>query len=972
MPDTLLDTVETDVVTIVRRGLTLFATRDGVIELRVLGLDARKQGIIAGYFDDKHLDELASEACRLDAFRGANVYVTLNPANAALLARISNCTKRIGRCDALTSDTDIQRRRWLFVDVDPVRLSKIPATDAEHAAALVVTYDVCSYLEAKGVPPDSLVSVDSGNGAYVLIRVDLPNDQASLALAKRINAVLALRFEDGVVCIDGTVVNAARILRLPGTTNRKGGGTHERPHRPSGILRVPDEAVICPIEVLEHIATSSSSRANDQRRRRQARVDVVAFVAEHFPDARGPLPWGKGHKWLLPVCPWNPVHAREEAFILQFDDGGVDAGCLHNSCADKTWADMLTSAGCADGPGTSHSYIATDDGFFRRRATADGIVDEALTNFTASLTTDVQRDDGADVTRVLELQASLHHRSTTFLIPADKFMAMNWHVEHLGAKAVIFPGAATRDHARTAIQLLSENVPTRVVYTYTGWRLIDDAHVYLHGGGAIGPNGLDSSIVVDLAGKLAAYRLPSPPEGEARTEAVRASLELLKLGPLSITFPVVACAYLAPLCTLLSTVRPDFVAWLYGGSGLFKSEVATLVQAHYGEFSRTTLPASFEATANSVERMLFAIKDSVLVVDDFHPCSDIRQAQAMAASASRLLRGVGNGAGRSRMRPDTSIRTELTPRGLAVATGEHLPTGHSNLARLFPVPFEPGAIDIGRLTTAQAKTDLLRHSMAAFVQYLAQNWESLARKLPARFEELRAVAQAEGLHRREPGQIAHLTLGMEIFLRFAVDTHAIDDRTASKLLADGSDALRSEAAAHAIDLAEETPVQRFLALLHGGFVAHKIYVEDVHGGPPTLDPEIWGWERNTEDGEPTYRHPAGAARVGWVTSTVSLEDAWLLLHPDTAYQWVTTAARSAGELFPVTSKSLLKHLADEDVIAVQEDGKRRTVQVRINGIPMRVIKLRVARLYPDTKDREQREQREQRASMAKSDELVIQ
>ena len=59
------------------------------------------------------------------------------------------------------------------------------------------------------------------------------------------------------------------------------------------------------------------------------------------------------------------------------------------------------------------------------------------------------------------------------MLGATQFQAMNWPLEQLGSEAIIFPGVGTRDHARTAIQTLSGTVPTRHVYTHTGWRQID-------------------------------------------------------------------------------------------------------------------------------------------------------------------------------------------------------------------------------------------------------------------------------------------------------------------------------------------------------------------------------------------------------------------------------------------------------------------------------------------------------------------
>ena len=81
---------------------------------------------------------------------------------------------------------------------------------------------------------------DSGNGAHLLYRVDLPNDRASLDLVKGVLEALSFRFSDERVSVDITTANAARIWKLYGTTARKGDSTEERPHRRSRLLNVPD------------------------------------------------------------------------------------------------------------------------------------------------------------------------------------------------------------------------------------------------------------------------------------------------------------------------------------------------------------------------------------------------------------------------------------------------------------------------------------------------------------------------------------------------------------------------------------------------------------------------------------------------------------------------------------------------------------------------------------------------------------
>ncbi|MDP9357806.1 MAG: hypothetical protein M3R02_21460, partial [Chloroflexota bacterium] len=584
-------------------------------------------------------------------------------------------------------------------------------------------------------------------------------------------------------------------------------------------------------------------------------------------------------------------------------------------------------------------YEATPGGLYWRKSDALPV---RLTNFTATITADVLEDDGVEPRRLFEVEAVLRDRVSRFTVPAGQFPSMAWVAEHLGAGAIVEPGQGVKERARVAIQTLSGDVPERQVYAHTGWRRIDDAWAYLHAGGATGSAGAIPSVEVGLGGSLGGYALPAPPNGQEQIEAVRASLALLDLLPLTVAVPLLAATYLAPLREALGGEPPDFVPWLHGPSGTFKSEQAALAQAHYGDFTRPSLPASFAATPNAIERLCSATKDALLVVDDYHPASDPREGQAMAQVASRLLRGAGNGVGRARMRADTTLRPELRPRCVVLATGERLPEGHSAAARMFPVAVGPGEVHPEKLGAAQEQRALYPVAMAAYLQHLAGRLDDLSASLRGRFRGLRRRVELAGAHAREPGQVAHLHLALEEWLGFATEIGAITDNRRVSLLAESWRVLVGHAGEHAQDLAEETPVSIFLALLADGFAGKRAYLEAPSGGPPA-NGEVWGWEGGAamdrlgklQDG---LRHPVAAALLG------TLDGDWLLLYPEATYQFVQSAARAAGRVFPVESRTLLRRLDEAGLIAKEPGSGRRTPNVWTGQGTRRVIKLRRALL----------------------------
>jgi putative DNA primase/helicase len=255
-----------------------------------------------------------------------------------LLARSAN--KVTGYAKTTTRDRDIVRRRWLPVDLDPVRPAGIPSTRDEHAASLARAIDIFESLSGRGWP--SPVVIDSGNGAYLLYHVDLPNDEASTTLVENCLKALAAEFDDAVVKVDQTMSNASRIIRVPGTTNRKGSGTADRPHRRSRVMLAPAEVEVVSADLLAALASTvagepESTPAADVWR---DGFDLEAFIAECLPDARGPKLRADGRSvWTIETCPFNGEHARGEAFVGRMPSGALFAGCQHDSCTWK-WPDL--------------------------------------------------------------------------------------------------------------------------------------------------------------------------------------------------------------------------------------------------------------------------------------------------------------------------------------------------------------------------------------------------------------------------------------------------------------------------------------------------------------------------------------------------------------------------------------------------------------------------------------------------------
>ena len=469
-----------------------------------------------------------------------------------------------------------------------------------------------------------------------------------------------------------------------------------------------------------------------------------------------------------------------------------------------------------------------------------------------------------------------------------------------GTRATIRAGLGARDALREAIQALSPEVRERHVYTHTGWRQIDARWVYLTAAGAIGA----ADIEVALDGALQRYWVPTVPDDACG--ALRTSLALWRVAPLTVTVPLWAAVFRAPLAHALPV---DLSLWLVGRSGTRKSTVAALFLAHYGStFDRVHLPDAWSSTANALERRAFLLKDVVFVVDEYVPrkAGDPRE---METKAERLVRAQGNRSGRARLRPDLTLRPDMPPRGLLVATGEESPSGQGVLARLVLLPFDDATVAVSALTGAQQATDRLPHALSGYLGWLAPQMGTLAADLRAVFFATRKEATREGQHLRIPEAVAHCWLGIELGLRYATAIGACSAAEADALRTEAWAALGDVARGQARLVETERPSRRFL----------RVLLALITQGRGVL---------LVKDGPLPFR--SSAEMLGWQ------DDEALYFLPDASYRAVARFCQDAGEPFPVRERRLRDDLMREGLIEHDQDG-HTGASVWIEGQKRRVL-----------------------------------
>ncbi len=545
-----------------------------------------------------------------------------------------------------------------------------------------------------------------------------------------------------------------------------------------------------------------------------------------------------------------------------------------------------------------------------------------LCNFTAEIVEDVARDDGETFSRYFSITGRLADGTPlpAIRVESDRFDKMTWVSTLWGARAIVRAGPQVRDQLREAIHLLSRNVTVRRIYTHTGWREINGRRAYLTAAGALGLDG----VMVELDPDLDRYRLPPKPEDPAG--AMRASLRFLEVGPDTVTIPIWAAIYLAPLAEI---AHPGFILWLYGMSGTFKSTLATLALSHYGNFrsetdaDRSKLP-QWDSTANYLIRLAFLLKDCLMVIDDFRPVSNPRKSRDMESTADQVIRAISNQASRGRLNSNLSVRPTFYPRGMILSTGEMVPPGLSTTARVFTVEVRKDTIDIERLTAAQAEADRYPHALAGYILWLAARWDDLAQTLPQKRYDFRAhILKNHTGHRRVPENLATLYLALDLALTYAAEIGALTNREAEEWRERGWDALWSVAENQTGRIDRERPTLIFLEVLSTLITQGKARL--YH-----------------KDSDREFVPDPGAEIVGWY------DDSFIYLIPEAAYHAVTRFLREEGKQFPVNEDALRKYLAEEGYLQKYTEG-HYTWQIRRGERRYRVLQFsreKVADYFP--------------------------
>jgi hypothetical protein len=546
---------------------------------------------------------------------------------------------------------------------------------------------------------------------------------------------------------------------------------------------------------------------------------------------------------------------------------------------------------------------------FRRDVLLQGKnpVPKRISKGVIEIVADRRRDDGAEVTREYLLRGKNGKAVIEAAIPASHLNPRNldeWLPNLFGPKYIVEVGET--QHFIAAIKHGSLTPEELRILTRSGWH--DDR--YLNG----------SYPDVELPTQLKPLHIPPPMIGADRIPAIRAALNLLKLGRPEVMYPALA----APFRAVLGIV-PDFAMAFVGRTGIFKSALAVLIQQFFGAgFDWEHIPGSWSSTVNQIELLGFHAKDAVFLVDEFKPSGSDRTRAQHYADLDRIVRGMANRSARGRLDAKLNIRIEKPMRCLLVITAEEGAIGESLVGRIYAIDMKSGDITSAALTTAQAdaKAGKFVTALSGFIDWMTPRLATVQAKARESFERHRQEAQRLGLHARTPGIIAQLYTALALFIDDYAhkQAHALDAAEARDLLATGWQALNEAGSkTQAASLRAADPVEIYFANLRAAISSGNAYIANTLGKAPLLGADLdfraaCGWRERPVFGDWESRGDC----IGWIDADKT-GHVQIYLHPISSFKAAQRMAVGVEQKIPIKEHALRRHLKDSNRLVAWED-----------------------------------------------------
>ena len=216
-------------------------------------------------------------------------------------------------------------------------------------------------------------------------------------------------------------------------------------------------------------------------------------------------------------------------------------------------------------------------------------------------------------------------------------------------------------------------------------------------------------------------------------------------------------------------IEPKFILWIYGMTGSMKTSVSKIFFNLFNRSGKEKITATFKDTITAIELKAFEYKDSVLLVDDFHPTTSTVEKKEMEKLASEIIRRFGDLIGKSRSNRNLTKQREYPPRGMCVITGEDKINVESTISRCITIEISSGDFISEKLLYHQNNPLILSTHLYYFIEWVSKNFEILQENIKGQFDTFRKNNKKTFRHGRFGDAFVIYTIVSNILLLYCLD-----------------------------------------------------------------------------------------------------------------------------------------------------------------------------------------------------------
>ena len=532
-----------------------------------------------------------------------------------------------------------------------------------------------------------------------------------------------------------------------------------------------------------------------------------------------------------------------------------------------------------------------------------------------AITSEITRVNGFENEIVFEIIATNYKGDLLprIRVNASDFNSLNWVIKNYGCNLAITSGQTVKQKLLTGIQLTGLNCSRERVYTHTGYLMRDNKPVdYLHfGGDLLG----DKAIRTDINNSLFRYEMLLPGDDLENKQAITASLQLLDIQEKSVTYPLLAFTYLSAISPIIRTVCGvmGFGIYLQGKTQSGKSTLAGLICSHFGKFTATTPPVSFNATSNAIRELSFILKDMPLWIDDFIPRSNKNEQTKQNNVMQDIARAIGDNSTRLKLNSDSSIKAIHPPRCNYIITGEdNADIGQSGIARLYTLNIS-GQYKSGLINDllSSANKGLLSRSMSCYIQFVINHYDLMLITFENEYNKVLQDCITKFGYCRLATQTAVLISSLYCLLYFVRHTGVITSDKAKELYQTGINYILQVSDSNEKQISDNDPVKQFMIIISDVLTTGQKYLINLNNN------KFDNWSLSDDI-------------IGYC------DENYIYLNGNLAYKTIATIIQSQNSYFSISKTTLYKQLLEKGYI-LSSDKNPQTVK-NIRGQSVRVLK----------------------------------